>query len=45
LHRHPWGGRFEMSVIGERQITGGDDRIFSCHKVYIRFGYGRFLAP
>ena len=21
-HGHPWGGRFQMSVIGERQVTG-----------------------
>jgi len=22
LHRHPWGGRLQMAVIGERQVTG-----------------------
>ena len=26
LHRHPWGGRFQMAVIGERQVTGGNGR-------------------
>ena len=26
LHRHLWGGRFQMSVIGERQVAGGNGR-------------------
>ena len=26
LHGHLWGGRFQMPVIGERQVTGGNGR-------------------
>jgi hypothetical protein len=22
LHGHPWGGRFQMAGVGERQVTG-----------------------
>jgi hypothetical protein len=29
LHGHLWGRRFQMSVIGERQVTGGNRRSFS----------------
>jgi hypothetical protein len=25
-HRHPWGGRFQKAVTGERQVTGGNAR-------------------
>ena len=25
-HGHLWGGRFQMAVIGERQVTGGNGR-------------------
>jgi hypothetical protein len=44
LSWHQWGGRFQMSVIGERQVTGGNGRNPSGRKVLIFFGYGRFLA-
>ena len=26
LHRHLWGGRFQMSGVGERQVTGENGR-------------------
>ena len=26
LHGHPWGGRFQMAGVGERQFTGGNAR-------------------
>jgi len=26
LHRHPWGGRFQMLVVEERQVIGGNGR-------------------
>jgi hypothetical protein len=41
---HLWGGRFQMSVIGERQLTGGNGANPSSRKVSIRNGDGRFLA-
>jgi hypothetical protein len=43
-HEHLWGGRFQMPVTEERQITGGNGRKPSGRKVLIFFGYGRFLA-
>jgi len=43
-HGHLWGGRFQMSVIGERQVTGGNGRNPTGRKVLMCSGYGRFLA-
>jgi hypothetical protein len=37
-------GRFQMAVIGERQVTGGNGRRFSGHNVWIWSEYGKFLA-
>ena len=44
LRGHLWGGRFQMSVMGERQVTGGNGRGPSGRKVLIISEYGRFLA-
>jgi hypothetical protein len=32
LHGHPWGGRFQVAVIEERQVIGGKGRIFQTEK-------------
>jgi hypothetical protein len=32
LRGHLWGGRFQMSVIGERQVTGGMAEILQVKK-------------
>lgn len=32
LHRHLWGGKFQMSVIGERLVIGGNGGIFQTEK-------------
>ena len=44
LHRYPWGGRFQTSVIGERQFDGGNGRTPSGQEGDISSGYGKFLA-
>jgi len=44
LHRHLWGERFQMTVIGERQVTGGNGRNFSELEGWRCSFYGRFLA-
>ncbi|MBU4232709.1 MAG: hypothetical protein KKF43_09285 [Proteobacteria bacterium] len=31
-HPHLWGGRFQMAVIGERQVTGGNGRIIQAKR-------------
>ena len=37
LHGHPWGGRFQMAVIGDRQVTGEKGRNPSGRKVLISY--------
>jgi hypothetical protein len=44
LHGHLWGGRFQMAVIGERQVTGGNGMNPSGQEGWISSEYGRFLA-
>jgi hypothetical protein len=35
LHQHLWGGRFQMSMVGERQIIRGKGRSFAGQEVWI----------
>jgi len=44
LHGHLWGARFQMPVIGERQVTGGNGRNFSGREGWISPEYESFLA-
>ena len=43
-HGHLWGGRFQMSGVGERQVTCKNGRGPSGQKRWITSGYGSFLA-
>jgi len=52
-HGHPWGGRFQMSVIKERQVTGGNGRgpsgqegwLWEDFGFVISFGSGQLAPP
>jgi hypothetical protein len=44
LHGHLLGGIFQMSVIGGRQVTGGNGRNPLGQEGYISSEYERFLA-
>jgi hypothetical protein len=44
LRGHLWGGRFQVALIGERQVAGGNGRNPSGQEGYISSEYGRFLA-
>jgi hypothetical protein len=43
-HGHLWGGRFQMSVMGERQVSDGNVKNSSGQEVLVWTVYGRFLA-
>jgi len=38
MRGHSWGGKFQMTVTGERQVTGGNGRNLSAQEGWICFG-------